>query len=319
MDLTIRAATPGERLYAYEQSAQIAEKCGSPGYLHGGLDNIGTMFLSRWERNAVPENTPEFEAEFDTVLDMLRFDGRYDHALKNRAAMIAFCLAHPEARLETDQEYVFRADTDSYAYLIRCVPNGEDQHLYVHPYRRSQLDRHMKQAEKGIRFVTPEHKEKFRVPDGERVQLTTSGAGTRVNTARYVDDCHFEVVTDYDSYLYHIHEFAEWLERHEGTVIPMRSTLPDQCYCVLPSSDEIIIVKKGENGYYRTDKYGHDRAEAQAIVDECNKIGGVTKAQAAAMLAGSMFGWEVPGADPKNYDEQGHLIKRSHPDRGDAR
>lgn len=319
MELTIRAATPAERLYAYEQSAQVAEKCGSPGYLHGGLDNTGTVFLSRWERNAVPENTPEFKAEFDTVLDMLRFDERYGHVLKNCAAMIAFCLDHPEARLETGQEYVFRADTNSYAYLIRCVPNGEDHHACVHPYRRNRFDRHMKQAEKGICFITPEHKEKFRVPDGERIQITTSGAGTRVNTARYVDDCHFEVVTDYDSYLYHIHEFAEWLERHEGKVIPLRSTLPDKCYSVLPNGDEIITIKKGEDGYYHTDKYGHDREAAQAIVDEYNGQLGVSKAQEAAMLAGSMFGWHVPGADPKNYDEQGHLIKPKHTDRGDAR
>ena len=319
MELTIRAATLGERLYAYEQSARIAEKCESPGYLHGELDSTGTVFLSRWERHAVPENTPEFKDEFNTVLDMLRFDERYDHALKNRAAMIAFCLAHPEARLETEQEYVFRADTNSYTYLIRCVPNGKGNHLYVHPYRRNRLDRHMKQAENGISFITPQHKEKFRVPDGEHIQLTTCGAGTRVNTARYVDDCHFEVVTDYGSYLYHIHEFAEWLERHEGTVVPFRSTLPDQCYCVLPDSDEIIIVKKGEIGYYHTDKYGHDRQAAQAIVDEYNEQLGVSKAQEAAMLAGSMFGWEVPGADPKNYDEQGHLIKPKHTDRGDAR
>ena len=57
----------------------------------------------------------------------------------------------------------------------------------------------------------------------------------------------------------------------------------------------------------------------QAIVDECNEIGGVSKAQAAAMLAGSMFGWDIPAADPKNYDEQGKPIKPRHHDRGDAR
>ncbi len=319
MELTIRAATAGERLYAYEQSAQIAEKCGSPGFLRCQLDNTGTMLRSRWERGAVPENTPEFKAEFDTVLDMLRFDERYGHVLKNRTAMIGFCFDHPQGQLTGCPEYVFRANTDGYSYLIRCVPNGEDHHAYVYPYGRKQLDRHMKQAEKGVGFVTPQHKEMFRVPDGERIQITTPGAGTRINTARYVDDCHFEVVTDYDSYLYHVYEFAEWLERHEGKVIPLRSTLPDQCYCVLPSSDEIIIVKKGESGYYRTDKYGHDRQAAQAIVDEYNGRLGVSKAQEAAMLAGSMFGWHVPGADPKNYDEQGHLIKPRHPDRGDAR
>ena len=54
-------------------------------------------------------------------------------------------------------------------------------------------------------------------------------------------------------------------------------------------------------------------------MDECNESGGVSKAQAAAMLAGSMFGWEVPAADPKNYDEQGQPIKPKHYDRGDTR
>ena len=88
---------------------------------------------------------------------------------------------------------------------------------------------------------------------------------------------------------------------------------------MLSGSDEIIIIRKGESGYYRTDKYGHDRAEALAIVDECNEIGGVSKAQAAAMLAGSMFGWDTPAADPKNYDEQGKPIKPRQHDRGDAR
>lgn len=55
------------------------------------------------------------------------------------------------------------------------------------------------------------------------------------------------------------------------------------------------------------------------IVDECNERGGVTKTQAAAMLAGSLFGWETPAADPKNYDGQGQPIKSKHHDRGDAR
>ena len=78
-------------------------------------------------------------------------------------------------------------------------------------------------------------------------------------------------------------------------------------------------MKKGEMGYYRSDLspvYGQD---GKAFVDELNQRGGVNKAQAAAMLAGSMFGWQVPGADPKNYDDNGQPVRPKHRDRGEAR
>ena len=109
------------------------------------------------------------------------------------------------------------------------------------------------------------------------------------------------------------------MERNGNTIIPLRSSLPEQCYVYLPTSQEIGIVKKGEMGYYRSDLspvYGQD---GKAFVDELNQRGGVNKAQAAAMLAGSMFGWQVPGADPKNYDDNGQPVRPKHRDRGEAR
>lgn len=318
MDMTLRAATPAERLYAYDQSTQIAGQCGSPGYLRGRLDDTGTVFAKSWERDAPARNTPEFKAEFNSVLDMLRLDERYGYALKNRTTMIAYCLDHPEGRLPDCHEYVFRADTQEHSYLVRCAPNGEDHHVFIYPYHREWFDRHMKRAEKGIRFIDPNYKELFRIPDGDMVRITRSD-GTHIDkVCRYIDECHLEIGHGWDS-LFHICQFAEQMARCDNTVIPLRSTLPERCYSLLPSSDEIIIVRKGESGYYHTDKYGHDRTEAWRIVEEYNERDGVTKAQATAMLGGSMFGWDTPTADPKNYDGQGQPIKPKRPDRGDAR
>ncbi len=318
MDMTLRPATPAERLFAYEQSAQISERCGNPGYLWGELDNSGSIFLHSWETLVRSEKTPEFKAEFDTVLDMLRFDERYGHVLKNRATMIVYCLDHSQGSFRNGYEYAFRADTRDYSYLIRCTPAGEDNHIHIYPYRRDCLDRHMKQAEKGVRFITPDGKEKFRVPDGGNIRVFTNGGTARDHIVRYIDHSHLELLDEWGK-VYSIREYAERLEQTGGRVIPLRPGLPEKCYAVLPSSNEIITIKHGEDGYFHTDKYGHDRAHAQAIVDEYNGQLNVTKAQAAAMLAGSMFGWEVPAADPKNYDKQGQPIKPKHHDRGDAR
>ena len=83
--------------------------------------------------------------------------------------------------------------------------------------------------------------------------------------------------------------------------------------------DDIIVVKKGESGYYKTNISSNDREEIQRLADEYNDKLGVTKAQAEAMVSGSMFGWHVPAADPKNYDKDGKLIPVKHRDRGDSR
>ena len=302
MDMILRPATPTERLYAYEQCAPLSERCGNPGYLWGSLDNSGSVFVNSWETFVSSQNTPEFKAEFDTVLDMLRFDERYGHVLKNRAAMIVYCLDHSEGSFRNRYEYAFRADTRDYSYLIRCTPAGENNHVYIYPYRRECLDRHMKQAEKGIRFITPDGKEKFRVPDGGNIRVFTSGGTVRDHTVRYIDDSHLELLDEWGK-VYSIREFAERLEQTGGRVIPMRPGLPEKCYAVLPRGDEIITIKHGEDDYFHTDRYCHDRAHAQAIVDEYNEQINVTKAQAVAMLAGATLGWATPAADPRNYDK----------------
>lgn len=83
------------------------------------------------------------------------------------------------------------------------------------------------------------------------------------------------------------------------------SKLPRESYHVMEVSNEIIRVVRGMQGYYPTFIPVENREQAQALVDEKNKELGVTKAQAEAMFVGSLFGWNIPGADPDNYNENG--------------
>lgn len=79
--------------------------------------------------------------------------------------------------------------------------------------------------------------------------------------------------------------------------------LPELCYSVLNTTNEIIIVKRGETGYYRTDYApAKDRKAAEEWCDLLNERLGVTKSQRKGMEVGSMFGFDVYGINPDYYD-----------------
>ena len=321
MKLELRPMTRAEQKYSYTQSQQIAGQTGCIGHLRADMDTDGNGFFSSWDNHRGDLKTQEFKDEFDEVLNALCFDEQYGGILKNRSALAAYCNQHPESAIAGDhRSFGFRADTEQYSYLLRVNPHKGEYNLYCYCYRRDRLDDHMKRAEKGIRFITPDYKEKFRIPDGDKIRITTKSGETRERVARYIDDYHMELSGGYSNSLYHICEFAEQLEEHKCQgVIPLRSSLPEQCYGTLLDTGKIVIYKRGETGYYKTDIPYTTKEDARALVDEHNARGGVSKAQEAAMAAGSMFGFDVPAADPANYDENGQPIKPKHRDRGDAR
>ena len=86
--------------------------------------------------------------------------------------------------------------------------------------------------------------------------------------------------------------------------------LPDICYalvaCKAPGS-RIVAIKAGERGHYVTsfDAEGMELASARVLVDRLNVRLGVTDEQHAAMVAGSMFGFHVPGANPDHPSNRG--------------
>lgn len=315
-DWTIQPLTTEERKYAYRQSQQIAMQTGFVGYLRAELDENGSGFYSSWEGFNDRLKTDEFKNEFDEVLNDLRSDDC--GLLKNRRTMSEWGYQNPESEFQGNfaKEYGFCVRTKEHTYLLRCIPQQGDTNLYCFCYESKWLDNHMKRAERGIRFIDPNYKELFRVKDGDMVRITTAIGEYRDRTVRYIDDYHMELDSDHGDNLYHICEFAEQFKQSGcKDIVPLRRSLPEQCYSTLAGTSEVIIIKKGASGYYKTDIACAGPEEARALADEYNGKLGVSKSQEEAMKAGSMFGWRVPGADPKHYDDNGKPIKNKDRER----
>lgn len=312
MNLDMRALTEKEDKYTFSNSMQISMQCGLIGHLRADMDSDGNGFFSSWEDYRKELKTDEFKDEFDKVINSLREEG---DILYNRKSLAKYCYSSPQAKMNNEQDYYgVRVDTQKYAYLCRLNPNKGEYNLYCYCYIKDWLDKHIRSAEKGIRFITPEYKEKFRISDGEKIRITFSDGEVKDRVCRYIDDSHVEVGDD----LYHICEFAERMEQCGATFIPLRSDLPEVCFSILPSTGDVIIIKHGESGYYRCEYSTEDKAFNREFANDRNANLGVSKAQVEAMLAGSMYGWDVPAADPKSYDENGTPLRNTK-DRGDAR
>lgn len=313
MELKITSMTPADRLYAYNQSSQLEGQTGCIGHLRGDF-GAGKEFYTSWFDHRREYKTDEFKAELDEVVNTLR---EKDGLFFSRGSMTRFCYQNPEAEFEGNYcaEYGFKVQTPQHTYMLRCNPNYGDYNFYLYAYVARFLEHHMEKAKQGIRFITPGYKELFRIPDGDHIRILCSDGSHMDRGCRFIDEYHVEIGND----IYHICQFAEIMERSGNNAIPLRSSLPEHCYIYLPTTREIGIVKKGESGYYRSDLTPVYGEEGKQFVEELNQKGGVTKAQEAAMLAGSMLGWQTPAADPRNYDEQGQPIKPRQKDRGEAR
>jgi len=312
----MRAATPAERLYADKQSQQITMQAGCVGHLRGNVGESGDTLRTAWEDRPGDEKTDEFQAELDSVVNALRFDGQYGGVLKDRAAMGSYCAGHPEGGFNEGLEFAFRADTARYSYLIRLNLYKDEENLFIYCYRRDWLDQHMEQARKGIRFITPHYQEKFKIPDGDMVRIRRSDGTSIDRVCRFIDEYHVEIGGGWGD-LYHICQFAEMMERNGNSVIPLRNSLPENCFSITSAADEIVVITKGEMGH-RPAGARAEGATAREGATALNEAMGVTRAQEAAMLFGSIYGWDKPAADPEYYDKQGEPVKFKHRDRKDA-
>lgn len=83
--------------------------------------------------------------------------------------------------------------------------------------------------------------------------------------------------------------------------------LPRLCYGTHPTEPGLILLKRGEVGFWKSD-YPSGPMTWDEAADFHNERLGVTRAQRAAMEAGSMFGWHCPAADPASYDARGRPV-----------
>lgn len=94
-----------------------------------------------------------------------------------------------------------------------------------------------------------------------------------------------------------------------------RKNLPECCFCRLPNTGQVIMARYGKHMLHPLEIQGTNE-QIDDLVNRLNAKLHVTKQQQTAMLWGSLFGWNIPAADPARYDEQG-LPKRHGPKHGD--
>lgn len=303
MDLTMDSLKIEERKYTYAQSTQLRSQTGSIGHLRGDFGS-GEQFYTTWDEHNSRLKTPEFSSELDEVINELRSNAC--GLLKSRRSMVDFARKHPESGFKGSYttEYGFRIDTDKYSYLLRCNPTQGDYNFYCFCYQKEWLNRHIDRARQDIRFIDSGYRELFRLPDGEQITITNANGQKRDFHCRYIDEVHLEVGDN----LYHICEFAERMERSGSTYSPKETPLPRECLSTLPSTGEVIRIERYKMGY-APGRFHKTPEENRIFVDLRNSYNSISKAQEAAMVAGSMFGWDTPAAKPKNYDENGKAIK----------
>ncbi len=115
-----------------------------------------------------------------------------------------------------------------------------------------------------------------------------------------------EIETDGGELYVHLWNSDNWsIQTEQEQFSPkIADGLPEMCFSTLPSTGQLICIKRGESGCYPSEWDTGDKIKNVDLADDLNEKLGVTPAQRQAMEIGSIAGWDVPGADPANYEIQ---------------
>jgi hypothetical protein len=78
---------------------------------------------------------------------------------------------------------------------------------------------------------------------------------------------------------------------------PRAAQLPERCAISVPGLPGAIVLRRGQAGF--------ESLPPGRAAEEFNREWGASIAAQSAMLFGSRYGWNKPGADPANYDDCG--------------
>ncbi|HWR19916.1 MAG TPA: hypothetical protein VN608_09860 [Clostridia bacterium] len=143
-DVAIAPFTMGEEKF-FTYNREEGNTC--VGHISGNFAQQGDRFNHSWSGRITERDTPEFYTELHCAIYALR-----QSILKDRDAMIAYCLANPGAILcdgNDYKQYGFKVDTEMRQYFVLChVPEyTKETRFSVYAYDKAAPERGVEQPE----------------------------------------------------------------------------------------------------------------------------------------------------------------------------
>ena len=210
-----------EESYTYFQSQELFTQAGLIGYLRGDMGTNGDMFYSSWFDFSTELKTDVFKKEFDIMINTFRAKGKF---LSDRSTLSNFCHTNAKPFVCAARAFGVRIDSDNYVYLMRLNPYKGEYNLYCYCFKKDLLERHLHNAEKGIRFTDLNGHDLFRIADGGYIRITYPNGKTEDKKCRYIDDWRIEIGTQ----IYHALDFAGYVKNSGASVEPLSRVLKEE-------------------------------------------------------------------------------------------
>lgn len=190
MKFEVKPMTESEQVYAKLQPGEIRMHSGSFGRL------IATLNAS--------------------TIDWGEADLRgYDDFIGMAEDLVLYLRTAPNIKQQLlECRNLIRVDTDKYSYMVVYSPKSKE--FIVYPYIKTLLDSMIKEAEKGIRFLSSDNEELFRLQDGGGLIITHLDGSSEEYCCRYIDSSHFLL----GEAIYHIRQFAVGMLECGSTYAP---------------------------------------------------------------------------------------------------